>query len=337
MKTKVNEQTIQQFGQYRLWKWSKRIFKVLAVFITGSLFTGAIYQFAATGMDERNYQPPGKLIDVGGYRLHLNCTGEGPSTIVMDAGLGGGVLDWSAVQPEVSKFARVCTYDRAGMGWSEKGISPRTSQQIATELHTLLGNAGIQGPFILVGHSIAGVNMQTYASRYPDEIAGMVLLDSSHENQLSRPEFRIPFFIPLLTKVLSPFGFGRLIKFASAPNPNLSPEINTERNAIYSHTGNMYTIADEMSAIPDSLDQLRASPMKFGDKSLIVISRGKKEDSSEDTARTEDAWRDFQTDLVSRSTKGKQIIAEKSGHYINFDQPELVIDAIRQVVEATGR
>jgi pimeloyl-ACP methyl ester carboxylesterase len=337
MKTKVNGQTIYQFGQYRLWKWSKRIFKVLAVFITGSLLTGALYQFAATGMDERNYQPPGQLIDVGGYRLHLNCTGEGPSTIVMDAGLGGGVLDWSAVQPEVSKFARVCTYDRAGMGWSEKGILPRTSQQIATELHTLLGNAGIQGPFILVGHSIAGVNMQIYASRYPDEVAGLVLVDSSHENQLSRPEFRIPFFIPLLTKALSPFGVGRLINFASAPNPNLSPEINTERNAIYSHTGNMYTIADEMSVIPDSLDQLRAAPMKLGDKPLIVLSRGGQEDSSEETTRTEDAWRNLQTDLVSRSTKGKQIIAEKSGHYINFDQPELVIDAIRQVVEATGR
>jgi pimeloyl-ACP methyl ester carboxylesterase len=337
MKTKVSGQTIHQSGQYRVWKWGKQIFKVLAVFITGLLFTGALYQFAATGMDERNYQPPGQLIDVGGYRLHLNCTGEGTSTVVMDAGLGGGVLDWSAVQPEVSKFARVCTYDRAGMGWSEKGILPRTSQQIATELHTLLGNAGIQGPFILVGHSIAGVNMQLYANRYPDEVAGVILVDSSHENQLSRPEFRIPSFIPLLTKTLSPFGVGRLINFASAPNPNLSPEIDSERNAIYSHTGNMHTIADEMSMIPDSLDQLRASPMKFGDKPLIVISRGEKVDSSEETTRTEDAWRDLQTHLVSRSTKGKQIIAEKSGHYIHFDQPELVIDAIHQVVEATRR
>ncbi len=165
----------------------------------------------------------------------------------------------------------------------------------------------------------------------------MVLIDSSHENQLSRPEFRIPFFIPLLTKALSPFGIGRLINFAGAPTPNLSPEIDTARKAIYSHTGNMYTIADEMSVIPDSLDQLRAAPMKLGDKPLIVLSRGRQEDSSEETNQTEQAWRALQTDLVSRSTKGKQIIAEKSGHYINFDQPELVIDAVHQVVEAAGR
>jgi len=102
----------------------------------------------------------------------------------------------------------------------------------------------------------------------------------------------------------------------------------------------MYTYADEMSAIPDSMDQLRAAPMKLGDKPLIVISRGKKEDSSapgEATDPTEQAWRVLQTDLSGRSTRGKQIIAEKSGHYVNFDQPGLVIDAIREVVEATGR
>jgi hypothetical protein len=168
----------------------------------------------------------------------------------------------------------------------------------------------------------------------------VVLVDSSHEDQLSQKEFRIPVFAPPLIKVLSPFGVGRLINNASAPNPNLPPEIDAERHAVYSHTGNMYTIADEMSAIPDNMEQLRAAPMKLGDKPLIVISRGKKEDSPdspEELDRTEQAWRSFQTDLAGRSTKGKQIIAEKSGHYIQFDQPELVIDAIRQIVEANYR
>lgn len=332
---KTNRRIIHKAVQNRLWQWSKRVFKGLIVFIIGLLLTGAIYQFAATRIDERNYRPAGKLIDVGGYRLHLYCTGEGSATVVMDAGLGGGSLDWSAVQPEASKFARVCTYDRAGIGWSETGPAPRTSQQIVTELHTLLANAGVQGPFILVGHSIAGINMQLYASRYPDEVAGLVLVDSSHENQLSRTEFRIPSFIPGLTKVLSPFGVGRLINFAGGPTPNLEPEIDAERNAIYSHTGNMYEVADEMSMISESMDQLRAAPMKLGDKPLIVLSRGKSEDSSEDKNETEQAWRAFQTDLATRSTGGKQIIAEESGHYINFDQPELVIDAVHQVVEAT--
>ena len=340
MKTKESGQIIDHPAPGRFWKWIGRGFKGLILLFTALLLTGAVYQFAATGMNDRKYKAPGELIDVGGYRLHLNCTGEGSATIVMDAGLGGGVLDWSAVQAEVSKFARVCAYDRAGMGWSEKGAAPRTSQQIVTELQALLTNAGVKGPFILVGHSLAGINMQLYASRFPDEVAGMVLIDSSHENQLSRKEFRIPAVVPPLIKALSPFGVGRLIKNAGAPNPNLPPGIDAERNAIYSHTGNMYTYADEMSAIPDSMDQLRAAPMKLGDKPLIVISRGKKEDSSapgEATDPTEQAWRVLQTDLSGRSTRGKQIIAEKSGHYVNFDQPGLVIDAIQEVVEATGR
>lgn len=258
----------------------------------------------------------------------------------MDAGLGGGTLDWSAVQPEVAKFARVCTYDRAGMGWSERSSAPRSARQIVTELHALLDNAGVQAPFILVGHSLGGVNMQLYASRYPDEAAGLVLIDSSHEDQLSRKEFRIPVFVPLLTKVLSPFGVGRLINNATPPNPNLPPGIDAARNAIYSHTGNMYTIADETSAIADSLEQLRAAPVNLGDKPLIVISRGKKEGSAaspEETGRTEQAWREFQTDLARRSSTGKQIIAEQSGHYIQFDQPALVVDALRQVVEGIRR
>lgn len=194
MKTKANTQINHLCRQGRLWRWSKRVFKGLAAFIVILLLTGAIYQFVATKIDERNYQPPGKLIDVGGYRLHLNCIGEGTPTIVMDAGLDGDSLDWSGVQPEVAKFSRVCTYDRAGIGWSETGISPRTSQQIVTELHTLLSNAGVQAPFVLVGHSLAGINVQLYASQYPDEVAGMILVDSSHENQLSVKEFRIPAF-----------------------------------------------------------------------------------------------------------------------------------------------
>jgi pimeloyl-ACP methyl ester carboxylesterase len=105
-----------------------------------------------------------------------------------------------------SKFARVCSYDRAGMAWSAPGVQPRTSQQIVKELHTLLGNAGVQAPYVLVGHSLAGINMQLYASQYPNEVAGMVLVDSSHENQFSRKELpQIPSFFPMLIKVLTPF------------------------------------------------------------------------------------------------------------------------------------
>jgi pimeloyl-ACP methyl ester carboxylesterase len=325
----------------RLWRWTKRVLTGLAGIIVLLLLAGAVYQFIATKIDEREYPPPGRMVDVGGYRLHLNCTGIGAPTVLMDAGLGGGVLDWSTVQPEVARFARVCTYDRAGMAWSDSGASPRTGEQIVKELHTLLGNAGERVPYVLVGHSIAGVYVQLYTSRYPDEVAGVVLVDSSHEDQLSRKELpQIPSFYPVLIKALSPFGVPRIMNKVAAASPNLPPEVETKRAAIYSHTRSMYATADEMASLSASMEQLRAAPMRLGDKPLIVLTRGLNEESSsgslKEAERMRQVWLELQADMVRRSSNGRQIIAEKSGHYIQFYQPGLVVDAVRQVVEASA-
>src|SRR5215475_8876914 len=128
--------------------------------------------------------PPGKLVDIGGRRLHINCTGKGAPTVVMEAGAGDFSFDWGLVQPQVARFSRVCSYDRAGYAWSDPGPTPRTMRQIAFELHTGLLNAGIKGPYILIGHSLGGAIVRTYASQYPKEVAGMVLVDSVHEEGL---------------------------------------------------------------------------------------------------------------------------------------------------------
>jgi pimeloyl-ACP methyl ester carboxylesterase len=326
----------------RLWRWTKRVLTGLAGLVVVLLLAGATYQFIATKIDESKYPPLGRLVDVGGYRLHLYCTGEGTPTVVLDAGLGGGALDWSTVQPEVSKFARVCAYDRAGMAWSDSGVRPRTSRQVVTELHALLGNAGVQAPYVLVGHSIAGIHVQLYASQYPDQVAGVVLVDSSHEDQLNRKGMtQIPSFYPPLIKALSPFGVVRLMDLVGTPSPNIPPKVEAQRAAIYSHTRSMYSYADEISAIPVSMEQLRAAPMRLGDKPLIILTHGMKEanqaGSPEGAEQAEQAWTELQVELARRSSSGRQIIAEKSGHYIQFDQSDLVIDAIRQVVEATRR
>ena len=342
MKTARGLNSARPHERSRLWRGTKRVLAGLAGVVAVLLLAGATYQFIATKIDERKYPPPGRLVDVGGYRLHLYCVGEGAPTVVLDAGLGGGVLDWSTVQPEVSKFARVCAYDRAGMAWSDSGVRPRTSRQVVTELHALLGNAGVRAPYVLVGHSIAGIHVQLYAGQYPDEVAGLVLVDSSHEEQLTRKGMtQIPSFYPPLIKAVSPFGVVRLMDLVGAPSPNIPPEVKAGRAAIYSHTRNMYSYADEISAIPVSMGQLRAAPMRLGDKPLIVLSHGMKEanpaGSTEGADQAEQAWAELQADLARRSSGGKQIIAEKSGHYIQFDQPDLVIDAIRQVVEAIRR
>src|SRR5215212_7284503 len=148
---------------------------------------GAIYQAIATELAERAYPPPGEMVDVGGYSLHIICVGQGSPTVVLDSGLGDFSAAWVRVQPEVSGTTRVCAYDRAGMGWSEMGPEPRDAKQITSELHTLLTKAGIEGPYVLVGHSLGGMYMQTYAARYPEEVAGVALIDSSTEpDQFSR-------------------------------------------------------------------------------------------------------------------------------------------------------
>ncbi len=165
----------------RIW----RVLLVLVVLLVLLAAAGLLYQGIASAVDASRYPASGKLINVGGYRLHINCIGTGSPTVILDAGLGGSSLDWSLVQPEVATFTRVCSYDRAGYGWSDYGPKPRTSGRIVAELHTLLIGAGIPGPYILVGQSFGGLNVRLYAYTYPQEVAGMVLVDASHENDPS--------------------------------------------------------------------------------------------------------------------------------------------------------
>ena len=141
------------------------------------------------------YPPPGRLVDIGGWRLHLNCTGEpmaGRPTVVLEAGAGDFSVEWSLVQPGVDRFAHVCSYDRGGDGWSDLGPHPRTFRQIVYELHTLLERAGERGPYILVGHSYGGWLVRLYQSTYPGEVAGMVLVDAGADDpQRNAPDGKV--------------------------------------------------------------------------------------------------------------------------------------------------
>jgi pimeloyl-ACP methyl ester carboxylesterase len=144
--------------------------------------SGATYEAIMRASDARRYPPPGQLVDVSGHRLHLHCVGQGSPTVVLDAGLGAFSLDWGAVQPRIATSTRVCAYDRAGLGWSEPGPLPRSPQQFANELHLLLTKAGVEGPYVLVVHSISGKTARLFASQHPNDVAGMVLIDARHES-----------------------------------------------------------------------------------------------------------------------------------------------------------
>lgn len=155
---------------------------VLGVLVI-ALTAGAIYQAAASASDSKKYPPPGELYDVGEYRMHLYCIGDGSPTVILEAGASSPGLTCYAVQKEVAVFTRVCSYDRPGFGWSDPAAGPLTGEQVVALLHQLLVEAEVPEPCILVGHSIGGVYVRSYAHRYPAEVTGMVLVDSSHESQ----------------------------------------------------------------------------------------------------------------------------------------------------------
>jgi len=136
------------------------------------LVAGVVYQAAASASDSKKYPSPGELYDVGDYKLHLYCTGEGSPTVILEAGAGFPSISWFIVQEKVAQFTRVCSYDRPGFGWSEPASGPLSSDQVAANLHGLLETAGIPGPYILVGHSDGGVYVRAYARQYPSEMLG---------------------------------------------------------------------------------------------------------------------------------------------------------------------
>ena len=154
-------------------RWTVKALLWMVVVLLMLAVSGAIYQAIATQRAKRAYPPPGEMVDVGGYSLHIDCVGRGSPTVVLDAGTGEMSANWVLVQQEVSDATSVCAYDRAGMGWSEMGPEPRDARQVTGELHALLTKAGIEGPYVLGGHSFGGLYMQTYAARYPDEVAGV--------------------------------------------------------------------------------------------------------------------------------------------------------------------
>lgn len=296
------------------------------------------------------YPPPGTLVDVGGYHLHILCEGTGSPTVVMESGLGDPSLIWALVQPELAKTTRVCVYDRGGLGWSDLSPRPRTAENIVNELHTLLTQAEIAGPYVLVGHSIGGVYMRLYAQAYPDDVAGMVLVDSSHEEQNSRmPEVFAEFSRHSTQQTLQQLKaykpFAAIGVFALVPSKvPVDNELPQAARQAYQATAAkdthlLETVIAENKAIDASFAQMKAAQITtLGNIPLIVLSRGQSAlppntDLSPAVIQQVDlGWQQMQIELASLSPKGERRVAEQSGHYIHLQQPELVITAIKQVV-----
>ena len=303
-------------------RWIKRTLIAVVGLVLVAALVGFTYQSLATRRDLARTPAPGRLQDIGGRRLHIWCSGSGTPSVILEAGLGGTTADWGLVQPEVANFTNVCSYDRAGMGYSDSGPSPRTLARINGELTQLLDRAGVPSPVVLVGASIGGLSARLLASQHPDRVAGLVLVDPSSEDEAPHLPPIAP-YVPLYSSL----GIFRLRGVTFGPPPASLPlatrrlaEATSRRTAAYE------TTLDEITHLPEGLAEVKATrrPLTIP---LVVVTAGRGSDA---------AWLESQRRQAALSSRGCQVIAENSGHGIAVGQPDIVVRAIQSVVDAAS-
>jgi pimeloyl-ACP methyl ester carboxylesterase len=339
----------------RFWRITKRILQGILALVVLAAVCGAAYQAIANWRDSRRFPQEGRSIALGAafsnVSLNMDCSGQGSPTVILDTGLGVPAAGWKFVQPEVAKFARVCSYDRAGYGWSTPGPLPRTSGQIVRELHALLAASGEKGPFVLVAHSFAGFNVRVYTKEYPADVAGLVLVDTSHEDQESRMTGTLQTFMKSQTAqlefqrkvapILIFFGIARITAGDEGP-PNLPKSFLQEVKYLQLQPKFVEATASEIQNFSASANEVRASG-NLGERPLLVLTAGKEEDLKDlpkglekrDLDEFLKIWmNDLQVQEAHLSTRGKQVIVPDSTHMIPFLRPDTVVTAIREVREA---
>lgn len=298
----------------------RRILIALCALVIVAVGTGTIYQSLATRRDLAAAPPPGRLVDVGGYRLHIWCVGSGTPAVVLETGLGGTAADWGFVQPEVARFTTACSYDRAGMGYSDPGPSPRTGRRIASELAQLLQRSGLAAPVVLVAASIGGLGARLFASDHAERLAGLVLVDATHEDQLD-PVPGLATFVPLLSST----GVLRLLGVSFGLRPeSLAPAVRRFARATQYRAAGYDAAADEIIHVGVTAAEVKGARRKLT-VPLVVLSAGLTSDAT---------WRRLQRDQVDLSWLGCQMTAHDSRHAIALEQPSIVVDAIRATVAA---
>jgi pimeloyl-ACP methyl ester carboxylesterase len=321
----------------------------IAALLVLLLLGGYAYQRRTTAADFRQYPAPGRQIEVEGSDLHIFCQGEGGPTVVVDAGNGDFSLSWRRVQTQVAESVRICTYDRAGYAWSSTSPHPRTARQVAQELHALLIKAGETGPYILVGHSLGGLHVRMFADMYPDDVAGMVLVDAAHKDQWDRlpPEYA-QFTAQQTTQMrvmelLARFGALRILAGLGGEDalPEQIQAIPADLRDTYltmiSQPDYFRTAIDEFDVIDETVEQVRQIG-DLGDLPLVVLTAAENVDAQtlERMGLTPEdiqpLWTELQQELAALSTNSTQLIAQDSGHHVHLDRPDSVVAAIAQVI-----
>ena len=313
----------------------KRVVARVLIAMTATAVAGAIYERIAAAHDRARHPPPGTLIDVGGYRLHLNCVGSG-STVILEAGGGASSLVWGRVQGELASFARVCAYDRAGIGWSEPSRRPPTTTNVTEDLRRLVERAGLAGPYVLVGHSLGGLYAQAFAFRYPELVAALVLVDAPHPDQGLRnpPEVgRAMGRLALMARLGSVAARLGLVRFAGWSTVDGGG--GTSGAPLTAEW--LTTSAAELDSFQESCAEVRAAWRPVS-APVIVLTHGREDHIfpfvSEDANRAhERLFAELQRELVRLSPEGRQVTVTGAGHMIPLEAPEAVIRAVREVLD----
>jgi pimeloyl-ACP methyl ester carboxylesterase len=312
----------------RRWMWRFAGLVPIVCIVASAL--GATYQWIQSRRDLEVAPPPGRLIDVGGYRLHWWCAGQGSPAVIFESGLGGTSFDWYAVRRDVANFTTACAYDRAGLGYSDSGSSPRTSRRIAGELAELVRRSETKLPIVLVGWSDGGLYVRAYASERESQVAGLVLVDAAHEDQAAKfAAAGFPTGPPAFASLVpaaAALGVLRLFGRPFGPRPETEPEpVRRFVQATVYRPSRYRVMLDELTNFSESADEVRAlrRPLSIP---VVVLSDGR--------SPIPDVTMPLQRDLLRLSPRSCQMLAAESGHDIAREAPESVVRAIRAAIDA---
>ena len=318
-------------------KWLVRIVVGFMAAIALLVASGYAYEAISAARDARRFDPPGEMVDVGGYRLNILCKGDAPApSVVIEAGGGVGAIGYLAVQDEIARFARVCSYDRAGLGWSDAAAWPHSFAEHARELDALLEGADIPGPYVLVAHSWGGGVAREFARGNPEKVAGLALIETGDQALVALAPAREAFArakeINSVAAVMHRFGIIRLVPGLLGPYANAPDEVK----ARLLRPGTFAAMAAEGDVIANTpVDQgWSDSGISLGDTPLVVVIRGRPDMG--DDPEFERAWGEANRRIAEVSTNSMVIVAAQSGHMIHVDEPDVFVDAVRRVV-ATAR
>ena len=327
---------------------------VLAV-VAWVVLAGVLYQAVGEVRDRKRFAPPGALGSVGNHRLHYRCDGAGTPAVILEAGIAASSLTWSRVQPVIARSTCVCSYDRAGLAWSDPASSARSTPALVSELRRLLEYGGLQAPYVLVGHSFGALIIRAFARAHPADVAGLVFVDPLHPEEWCDPSphqrqmLRGGIFLSRVGGVLARLGvvrlclallsggapgaprrfsrlFGRtaaaLLEHMVGEVQKLPPDVLPSVQAHWSNPKAFRGMWQHLAAMPGCCADLARGADAFGDLPIVVLSAGARD------AR----WLAADARLAHTSSKGRHIVSPHSGHWVHLDDPGLVIEAIHSVI-----